>query len=189
VRRLGPEDGELVDAAVAVLATGLGPGYVTAAAVRALAASDRPEAAVFAALIGDEVVGAATADRASPALVSRVEALAGATGLHRPDLTTRSVGHSQSSAVHPGSRRRGVGGALFDARLHHLRRAGCTAALSLSWLSGDPDNSQGLLRSRGFVRIGEIPDYWRVESPGTGALCPVCGPVCRCTAAVYVVIW
>jgi ribosomal protein S18 acetylase RimI-like enzyme len=174
VRPLTAQDHGLLPAVRDVFAEGLGAGYVTAGELDALVAGDRPEAAVFAALVGGEVAGAATTDRAPADLVSRLPRLGG----HR-------VGQLRSMAVGRRFRRRGLGTALTAARIAHLRGAGCTAVVSLSWLSGDPDNSQGVLRAHGLEPVAELPDHWRdVPVP-----CPRCGLPCHCTAAAYVRLW
>jgi ribosomal protein S18 acetylase RimI-like enzyme len=162
---------------------------VTAADLLALAGSDHPEAGVFVAVAGDEAIGAGIVDRAPPALIARVQAEAAAAGHPLPDLPARRVGHLRTGAVHPSFRRQGVGAALIDARLARLRDAGCTAVIALAWLSGDRDNSQGLLRAHDLEPVAVIPDYWRTDPPGTGTPCAVCGPDCRCRAAVYVALW
>jgi ribosomal protein S18 acetylase RimI-like enzyme len=182
---LRPGDGGLLDEAVTVFAGALGPGYVTAADLRALSASASPAAGAYVAVIDGDVIGAGTVDHASPALVSRIQPFAP----DLPELTGQSVGHLRTGAVRPGFRRRGIGGALMDVRLARLRHAGCTVVVALSWRSGDPDNSQGLLHAHGFERVAELRDHWRADPPGTGIPCPVCGPDCRCTAEVYVARW
>jgi ribosomal protein S18 acetylase RimI-like enzyme len=178
-----------VDAAVAVFDEGLGAGYLTAAAVRALVVADEPEAAVYVALAGDVVAGAALIDRAPADVVARVSAEARAAGHPRPDLATRRVGRLRTGAVRSEHRRRGIGRALMEARLDRLRATGCTAVVALAWLSGDPDTSVGLLRAHGLERVAEVPGYWQADPPDSGPPCPVCAWPCRCVAAVHVALW
>jgi ribosomal protein S18 acetylase RimI-like enzyme len=144
---------------------------------------------VFVALVGDEVAGAGLVDLAPVSLIARVQAEASAAGHPLPDLAARPVGHLRTGAVRRPHRRRGFGTALLEQRLARLRDAGCRAVVALAWLSGDRDNSQGLLVARGLEPVAEIPDYWRAETPGAGPPCPVCGADCRCTAAVHIALW
>jgi GNAT superfamily N-acetyltransferase len=188
IHRLLSPDEPLVPDAVAVFDACLGAGYLSTADLGDLLAGTRPESAVFVAVHQAAVAGAAITDRAPAELVDRILAEARSAGRPCPDLSSRHVGWLRSIAVHPQHRRHGVGSALNARRIDHLHAAGCTAVLSLSWRSGLPDTSQGMLQRQGLTPVVEIPGYWERYAP-TSASCPVCGRPCRCAAAVHVRTW
>jgi GNAT superfamily N-acetyltransferase len=67
---------------------------------------------------------------------------------HRADLT--------KMLVHPGARRRGIGGALMEAAEEMARDCGRTLLVLDTVTGSDADRLYARL---GWVRVGEIPDF------------------------------
>lgn len=89
----------------------------------------------------------------------------------------------EAMAVEPGSRRRGVGRSLVEARLGFAASVEASAAVAVSWLSGRA-SSLGLFRALGFEESEAVAEFYREESIRDGWSCPVCQGPCGCSATM-----
>ena len=94
---------------------------------------------LFAAERDGRIVGTVQLDRDTPP-----------NGRHRAEVT--------KLLVHPDHRRQGIGGALMDALEARALEQGRTL-LTLDTRSGDA--AEPLYRGRGYLAVGQIPDYCR----------------------------
>jgi len=94
---------------------------------------------LFVAELDGRLVGSVQLDRDTPP-----------NGRHRAEVT--------KLLVHPDVRRQGLGSALMDALEAHALEQGRTL-LTLDTRSGDA--AEPLYRGRGYLAVGQIPDYCR----------------------------
>ncbi|MFZ4586071.1 MAG: GNAT family N-acetyltransferase [Acidimicrobiia bacterium] len=120
------------------------------------------------------VLSARVAGDGDRALVDRLVASSGHTSGIIDDL-----------AVDPEWRGNGIGTALMDAGLRHLRTAGCTIVLTEVWRSGIYE-SFGLATRAGFETVVHVIGYWSAASNDaiSGWDCKTCGRPCKCPATL-----
>ncbi|WP_338741532.1 GNAT family N-acetyltransferase [Haloplanus salilacus] len=103
-------------------------------------------------------------------------------------LEGRDLGESvavfHAGVVAPEWEGNGIGTALMRARLDFVRDAyDVDAAVGIAWLRPHTRDASALFERTGFERHGTDETYYRrVDRP----VCPDCGDVCECRAAVYV---
>jgi len=150
-------------------------GYDVTARVRARTLA--PHACLVARNATGTVIGALTARIASDADRTLVTRLV--------PSGNETVGIVDDIAVDPEWRGQGVGTALMDAALRHLRNAGCTMALTEVWRSGRYE-SFGLATRAGFETVAHVNGYWSAASNDaiSGWDCPTCGRPCHCPATL-----
>ncbi|HEX2778388.1 MAG TPA: GNAT family N-acetyltransferase, partial [Gemmatimonadaceae bacterium] len=81
--------------------------------------------------------------------------------LHGEVAGTRGTGALLWLSVRPSSRRRGVGRALLGAATGALRSGGARIVVAEVADSPEHQGLLALLRARGFVREGSVPDFYR----------------------------
>ena len=89
--------------------------------------------------------------------------LLGVLGFGRENRLKRAhSGYLWGMYVLPEYRRKGLGAALLDATLAHVRTLGDIRQVTLGVTAGN-EGASALYQSRGFVRYGLEPDYLRID--------------------------
>lgn len=96
-----------------------------------------------------------------------------------PSADNRRVGLLNHLAVVPSMRRHGLGRALINRRTAWLKER-CTEAYALSWLHGQADRSENVLKAVGWEPVTVLRDCWKQPSVTEDWHCPQCGQPCRC---------
>jgi ribosomal protein S18 acetylase RimI-like enzyme len=170
-------------AALALLRAGLGAGYIEEQEIADLQAG-RMNGTALGAFVNNELVGVLLGRMLEKETAAEYEALAQGAGAAM-GLAVHRLGLLKSVAVKSGCRGHGIGTALSRAVLDHLKQAGATAVLAVSWESGTRDSSAGMLEAVGFRRVARIEDFWKEDSLRLGYRCPQCGNPCRCAGILY----
>lgn len=168
--------------AVIILDAALGPGYVT-------------DQELAGYIDGATKIALRSADSRSVAtgelFPSVQDFLATQPGAHAEHLgrlmgsPEGPVGVVKSVAVHRGSRRQGLAGALVREAISQLAELGAKSLVSLGWTDAAGCHIQRVLESAGFRPSGDIECYWLEDSIAQGYACPTCGPSCACTARIF----
>lgn len=106
-------------------------------------------------------------------------------GVQALELFAGTVGSFEALAVAPARRHRGIGRTLTAASLDWMRERGCTAAVTVSWLSGREGASAGMFLGVGMDAGPTVEKFYLEESLRDGWACPVCGMPCRCSATLF----
>ncbi len=175
---LGVDDTETAAAAAALLCRELGEGLYRPEWLLEDAASE--VAGVWVAR-SPALVGAAVAR----VLTAKDSGYYWAFGPPALDLFSGTVGSFEALSVEPAHRRRGIGSRLTARSLEWMRERGCSAAITVSWLSGRDGSSVGLFRRLGMVEGPTVERFYFDESVRDGWTCPACGGPCSCSAALF----
>jgi ribosomal protein S18 acetylase RimI-like enzyme len=178
-----PETGEARAAALFLLRTALGADYIAEQEIVDLQAG-KMHGTALGAFRNNELVGVLLGRMLENDTATEFDALAKRAGATAA-LTVHRLGVLQSVAVKPSCRGHGIGRALSRAVLDHLKGAGATAVLAVSWESGTRDSSAGMLEAVGFRPVARVEEFWKEDSLRSGYCCPRCGNPCRCAGILY----
>jgi GNAT superfamily N-acetyltransferase len=143
-----------------------------------------PDRVLILAVLGDELIGVATARRLS----SEGSSYYAPFGTEALALFQRNcVGSLECASVQESWQGRGVGRQLAQRRMTWLAEQGCNAIVGIAWESGLQHTSDRVFLRLGFERLAQAKDFYFGISVQRGFICPVCGPPpCRCSASLYV---
>lgn len=96
-----------------------------------------------------------------------------------------SVGLLRSLAVRPECRDRGIATELVRKGISWCEQRGATAMLTVAWTPPEGCHLLGIMKAEKFDAVMKIDNYWTEDSKQKNYDCPVCGPVCVCSATIF----
>jgi GNAT superfamily N-acetyltransferase len=96
-----------------------------------------------------------------------------------------SVGLLRSLAVRPERRDRGIATQLVRKGISWSEQRGATAMLTVAWTPPEGCHLLGIMKAEKFDAVMQIDNYWTEDSKQKRYDCPVCGPVCVCSATIF----
>jgi ribosomal protein S18 acetylase RimI-like enzyme len=85
--------------------------------------------------------------------------------------------------------RNGIGTAIVEDLLVRISMGGGLQVTAMAWMREGRAAIGSVLTRLGFEADEIIPDYWKADSIERGYICPVCGPVCRCSACRFTLVF
>ena len=175
------DDLRVTQKALAILAVSLGKKYINEADFRGYLGDQHSKFAI-GAIIEQEPIAVALAEIMEKPSLESYQASARKAGFNIFLSAYQRVGHLRSIAVKDEYRRQGVGTTLCSNVIEVLRDAGCNAVFTVAWEPGLTQSSMSMFETLGFARIGEVPEFWKVDEVNEDHQCPRCGFPCTCTA-------
>lgn len=93
------------------------------------------------------------------------------------------MAYFKSVAVASTERGKGVATALLQHSVAALKQQGAQAGLAHIWRESPGNAAQRYFSNAGATLVKIHPDRWRHLSETMGYQCPICGDLCRCSAA------
>lgn len=99
------------------------------------------------------------------------------------------MAYFKSVGVTVAARGQGVASALLRQSVQALKQQGALAGLAHIWRESPGNAAQQYFSQAGATLLKVHPDKWRHLSESAGYDCPVCGALCRCSAAEMVLVF
>lgn len=99
------------------------------------------------------------------------------------------MAYFKSVGVAVAARGQGVASALLRQSILALKQQGALAGLAHIWRESPGNAAQRYFSQAGATLLKVHPDKWRHLSESAGYYCPVCGALCRCSAAEMVLVF
>ena len=99
------------------------------------------------------------------------------------------MAYFKSVGVALAARGQGVASALLRQSVQALKQQGALAGLAHIWRESPGNAAQRYFSQAGATLLKVHPDKWRHLSESAGYHCPVCGALCRCSAADMVLVF
>lgn len=99
------------------------------------------------------------------------------------------MAYFKSVGVALAARGQGVASALLRQSLQALKQQGALAGLAHIWRESPGNAAQRYFSHAGATLLKVHPEKWRHLSESAGYDCPVCGALCRCSAAEMVLMF
>lgn len=101
-------------------------------------------------------------------------------------VAAEQMAYFKSVGVAASERGKGVASALLSTSVNALARQGAAAGLAHIWRESPGNAALRYFSHAGASLIKIHPDRWRHLSETVGYECPLCGSLCRCSAAEMV---
>jgi GNAT superfamily N-acetyltransferase len=101
-------------------------------------------------------------------------------------VAANRMAYFKSVGVCPEQRGKGVASALLQKSVAALTQQGAAAGLAHIWRESPGNAAQRYFTHAGAKLVKTHPDRWRHLSETVGYDCPLCGSLCRCSAAEMV---
>lgn len=99
------------------------------------------------------------------------------------------MAYFKSVGVAVAARGQGVASALLRQSGQALKQQGALAGLAHIWRESPGNAAQRYFSQAGATLLKVHPDKWRHLSESAGYHCPVCGALCRCSAAEMALVF
>jgi ribosomal protein S18 acetylase RimI-like enzyme len=100
-----------------------------------------------------------------------------------------NMAYFKSVGVAPSQRGKGVASALLRRSVSALKQQGAKAGLAHIWRESPGNAAERYFSHAGASLLKVHPDRWRHLSETIGYCCPLCGELCRCSAAEMVLVF
>jgi len=101
----------------------------------------------------------------------------------------QDMAYFKSVGVAENQRGKGIASTLLNASVAALCQQGAKAGLAHIWRESPGNAAQRYFTNAGATLVKVHPDRWRHLSETAGYQCPLCGVLCRCSAAEMVLLF
>ena len=98
-------------------------------------------------------------------------------------LPEDNVCYFKSNTINTDYRGHGIGSTLLMLSIEQAKRQGAKAGLAHIWMASPGNSAFKYFKKCGGELVKEHPNRWAGWYEEFGYICPVCGPICDCTAS------